>query len=126
MTDKTILYVEDNEFNQEVARAILGDAGLVVDVASDGEQALRLVQDRYYDIVLMDIQMPVMDGLAATREIRLFKPNERLPIVAMTANVMQEERQSCLAAGMNDFVAKPIDPDELLAVVQRWTEPELR
>jgi CheY-like chemotaxis protein len=74
----------------------------------------------------MDIQMPVMDGLAATRQIRLFKPNERLPIVAMTANVMQEERQSCLAAGMDDFVAKPIDPAELLAVLQRWIEPELR
>jgi PAS domain S-box-containing protein len=121
-----VLLVEDNEFNQEVARAILGDAGLVVEVAGDGGQAVRLVRDRYYDIVLMDIQMPVMDGLAATRQIRLFKPNERLPIVAMTANVMQEERQSCLAAGMDDFVAKPIDPDELLVVLQRWIEPELR
>jgi PAS domain S-box-containing protein len=121
-----VLLVEDNEFNQEVAKAILGDAGLVVEVAGDGEQAVRLVRDRYYDIVLMDIQMPVMDGLTATREIRLFKPNERLPIVAMTANVMQEERQSCLAAGMDDFVAKPIDPAELLAVLQRWIEPELR
>ncbi|MFC5569014.1 PAS domain S-box protein [Lysobacter yangpyeongensis] len=121
-----VLLVEDNEFNQEVARAILGDAGLVVDVAGDGEQAVRLVEDRYYDIVLMDIQMPVMDGLTATREIRLFKPRERLPILAMTANVMQEERQGCLAAGMDDFIAKPIDPDELLAVLQRWIEPELR
>ncbi|GAB3092122.1 PAS domain S-box protein [Lysobacter terrae] len=121
-----VLLVEDNEFNQEVAKAILGDAGLVVDVAGDGGQALRLVHERYYDLVLMDLQMPVMDGLTATREIRLFKSNERLPIVAMTANVMQEERQSCLAAGMDDFVAKPIDPDELLAVLQRWIEPELR
>jgi CheY-like chemotaxis protein len=121
-----VLLVEDNEFNQEVAKTILADAGIVVEIAGDGAQALRMARERHYDLVLMDMQMPVMDGLTATREIRLFKTNDRLPIVAMTANVMQEERQSCLAAGMDDFVAKPIDPDQLLAVLQRWIEPELR
>lgn len=125
LQDVRVLLAEDNEFNREVAKTILDDAGLVVDVACDGEQVLRMARDGHYDVVLMDIQMPVMDGLTATREIRAFKSNEQLPIVAMTANVMQEERQGCLIAGMDDFVAKPIDPDELLAVLRRWVKAGL-
>jgi PAS domain S-box-containing protein len=114
---KRVLLAEDNDFNQEVAQAILSDAGLLVDVAADGAAAVRMAQDRRYDIVLMDMQMPVMDGLAATREIRRLMPHSNVPIVAMTANVMQEDRQRCIDAGMDDFVAKPIEPDELLAVL---------
>jgi two-component system, sensor histidine kinase and response regulator len=118
---KRVLLAEDNEFNQEVAQAILSDAGLVVDLADDGLAALRMAQAQRYDIILMDMQMPVMDGLTATREIRLL-PQSRTPILAMTANVMQEDRQRCFDAGMDDFVAKPIEPDELLAVLLKWIE----
>jgi CheY-like chemotaxis protein len=114
-----VLLAEDNDFNQEVARGILIDAGMIVDVAEDGAVALRMAQAGGYDIVLMDMQMPVMDGVSATREIRRLVPHP-LPIVAMTANVMLEDRQRCFEAGMNDFVAKPIDPDQLLAVLARW------
>ncbi|QBB69944.1 response regulator [Pseudolysobacter antarcticus] len=114
-----VLVAEDNEFNQEVARAILGDAGLVVDIADDGEAAVRMVMASHYDAVLMDMQMPTMDGLTATRQIRSSVSAE-LPIIAMTANAMQDNLQRCLDAGMDDFVAKPIDPDQLLVVLARW------
>jgi two-component system sensor histidine kinase/response regulator len=117
---RRVLLAEDNDFNQEVAQAILSDAGLVVDVASDGAQAVQMAQAKRYDIILMDMQMPVMDGLSATREIRRLMPEPRIPIVAMTANVMQEDRQRCIDAGMDGFVAKPIEPDELLAVLTVW------
>ncbi|WP_408949833.1 PAS domain-containing protein [Lysobacter sp. Hz 25] len=118
-----VLVAEDNEFNQEVARGILGDAGLTVDVAGDGAAALRMVQACRYDLILMDMQMPVMDGITATREIRRLIPKPATPIVAMTANAMQEDRERCFEAGMNDFVTKPIDPDRLLAVLARWIRP---
>ena len=124
MRGSRVLLAEDHEFNQEVAQAILADAGLLVDIAGDGAAALRMLQRERYDVVLMDLQMPVMDGLTATRRIREMNTGFRLPIVAMTANVMLEERQRCLAAGMDDFVAKPIDPDELLGVLQRWVAPK--
>jgi two-component system, sensor histidine kinase and response regulator len=117
-----VLLAEDNDFNQEVARAILSDAGMIVDVADDGAAALRMAQAGRYDIILMDMQMPVMDGLTATREIRRLMPQSDIPILAMTANVMQEDRQRCFDAGMDDFVAKPIEPDELLAVLAKWIE----
>ena len=118
-----VLVAEDNEFNQEVARGILNDAGLVVDVASDGAAALRMAQEVSYAIILMDMQMPEMDGVTATREIRQQIPRSMVPIVAMTANVMQEDRQRCFDAGMNDFVTKPIDPEQLLSVLLKWTTP---
>jgi CheY-like chemotaxis protein len=117
-----VLLAEDNDFNQEVARGILSDAGLVVDVAGDGAAALRMAQADRYDIILMDMQMPVMDGVTATREIRRLTSQSNVPIVAMTANVMQEDRQRCFDAGMVDFVTKPIDPDQLLAVLLKWAE----
>ncbi|GAB3352663.1 response regulator [Lysobacter tyrosinilyticus] len=117
-----VLVAEDNEFNQEVAKAILGDAGLVVDIADDGEAAVRMVQSQHYDLVLMDMQMPVMDGLTATREIRLWGQCPGLPILAMTANAMQEDGRRCIEAGMDDFVTKPIDPDHLLSVLLKWIE----
>ena len=114
------LLVEDNELNQEVAIAFLRDVGLNVDLASDGAMAVDKVRHDTYDIVLMDMQMPVMDGLTATREIRKRFSAESLPIVAMTANAMASDRERCLQAGMNDHIAKPIDPRELTQKLLQW------
>jgi two-component system sensor histidine kinase/response regulator len=114
-----VLLVEDNDINQIVASEILTDAGLVVDIAEDGRMAIDMVQAKPYDIVLMDMQMPVMGGLEATIEIRKLGRFKALPIVAMTANAMAQDRLRCLDAGMNDFVSKPIEPDELWRTLLR-------
>uniref|UniRef100_UPI0025F208DD response regulator n=1 Tax=uncultured Thiodictyon sp. TaxID=1846217 RepID=UPI0025F208DD len=116
-----LLVVEDNDLNQEVAIELLRQAGLIVDLAANGLIALDKVAADDYDCVLMDVQMPVMDGLAATRAIRRLPHRRELPIVAMTANAMASDRERCLAAGMNDHVAKPIDPEELWAKLLQWT-----
>jgi two-component system sensor histidine kinase/response regulator len=118
-----ILLVEDNDINQQVARELLEDAGLEVDIADNGEIAVRMVSAKSYDLVFMDMQMPVMDGLAATREIRALPCFASLPIVAMTANAMERDRKRCLDAGMDDFVVKPIDPQALIATLLRWIRP---
>ena len=122
-----ILLVEDNELNQEVATELLQQAGFIVELAENGAVALDKVsrQDagNGYDIVLMDMQMPVMDGLTATREIRKRPEWSALPIVAMTANAMASDRERCIKAGMNDHVAKPIDPDQLWNTLLRWIKP---
>jgi len=118
-----ILLVEDNDINQIVAREILQDAGYTVEVAENGRVGLAMVQAGSFDLVLMDMQMPEMDGVTATREIRKLPAFAALPIVAMTANAMQRDRDRCQEAGMNDFVAKPFDPDELCAVLLRWIKP---
>jgi len=115
-----ILLVEDNELNQEVATGLLTEGGFVIDTADNGEIALKKVQENHYDLVLMDMQMPVMDGVTATREIRKLPRFASLPILAMTANVMAGDREQCEAAGMNDHVAKPIDPDALFAALLKW------
>ena len=118
-----LLLAEDNELNQEVAVELLHDAGLQVEVADNGRLALdRLLQHEpdYYDAVLMDMQMPELDGLAATREIRKLPQLARLPIIAMTANAMQGDRERCLEVGMNDYVVKPIEPNELWRALLRW------
>ena len=115
-----VLLVEDNDLNQEVATELLRGAGLLVDVADNGQIAVQKVQAARYDIVLMDMQMPVMDGLSATRIIRQMPQFDALPIVAMTANAMQSDREACRAAGMNDHVAKPIEPRDLFACLLRW------
>ncbi len=115
-----VLLVEDNELNREVALGLLAEAGLAPDAAEDGAQAVRMVMEGHYDLVLMDVQMPVMDGYEATRTIRRTLRANQLPIVAMTANTMQGDREACLAAGMNDHVAKPIDPDDLFTALIRW------
>jgi len=115
--------VEDNDINQMVATEILQDAGLVVEIAENGEDALRMVQQSYWDLVFMDMQMPVMDGVTATREIRKIARLDGLPIVAMTANAMERDRRLCLDAGMNDALIKPIDPQALWAVLLRWIPP---
>ena len=121
-----LLLVEDNEMNQEVAVELLRDAGFAVDVAENGQVALDTLQQHavdYYAAVLMDMQMPVLDGLSATGEIRKLPQFAALPVVAMTANAMEQDRERCLAAGMNDYVAKPIDPDELSRVLLKWIRP---
>jgi two-component system sensor histidine kinase/response regulator len=115
-----ILLVEDNELNQQVASELLSYAGIKVDVAWDGQQALEMLQKKAYDAVLMDMQMPVMDGMTATREIRQKNKFKELPIIAMTAHVMQKDIQMCIEAGMNDHIAKPIDPDELFKKLLKW------
>ncbi|HET6828834.1 MAG TPA: response regulator, partial [Ramlibacter sp.] len=119
-----VLLVEDNDINQIVATEILTDAGLVVDLAPDGSVALDMVQRKQYDVVLMDMQMPVMDGCTATREIRKIEHLKGLPIVAMTANAMEQDRRKCAEAGMNGHVAKPIDPDELWSALLRFVQPQ--
>lgn len=118
-----ILLVEDNDMNQQVATELLEGAGFCVDLAENGEIALERVQKGNYDAVLMDMQMPVMDGITATIEIRKRYPAEILPIIAMTANAMPGDREKSLAAGMQDHVAKPIEPDELWRSLLQWIKP---
>jgi two-component system sensor histidine kinase/response regulator len=120
---RRILLVEDNEINQQVARELLEDAGLRVDVADNGAIALAMVRDGGYDLVFMDMQMPVMDGVTATQAIRAMKQFDSLPIVAMTANAMEQDRRKCLDAGMNDFLVKPIDPEDMWTILLRWVRP---
>ena len=115
-----VLLAEDNAVNQEVAVALLGSAGLEVDVAEDGQQAVRMLEEKDYALVLMDVQMPVMDGLDATRAIRRSPRGRDIPILAMTANAFAEERQRCLDAGMNDHVAKPVVAEQLFSTLRLW------
>ena len=122
-----ILLVEDNDLNQEVAFELLNELGLDVTVADDGAQALEKIRQNpadHFAAVLMDMQMPVMDGLTATHEIRKIPQLARLPIIAMTANAMPQDRERCLSAGMNDYVAKPIDPELLAQALLRWVTPQ--
>jgi len=115
-----VLLVEDNELNQQVAVELLQEAKLTVDVAENGVVALNMLEEQEYDLLLMDMQMPVMDGIAATKEIRKEPRYANLPIIAMTANAMNRDMEKCLAAGMNDYVTKPIDPDALFNTLLRW------
>ena len=120
-----LLLVEDNEINQEIALELLADAGLLVDVAENGRVACEAMEARGgdYAAILMDVQMPEMDGFTATRIIRRNWPAGRLPIVAMTAHAHEEEKQRCREAGMDDHVAKPVDPAALVATLNRWLKP---
>ncbi len=115
-----LLLVEDNEVNQEVAQQILSDAGIRVDIAVNGAMALAKIAVADYDGVLMDCQMPVMDGYDATRKLREDARHASLPVIAMTANAMVGDKEKCLAAGMNDFIAKPIDVAQLFTTLARW------
>ena len=120
-----VLVVEDNEINQQVAQEILEGFGLRVEIATNGKEAVDMVtkDESRFEAVLMDLQMPEMDGLEATRFIRKTLNNSALPIIAMTAHALESERDNCLKAGMNDYVSKPVDPDRLLAALVRWVRP---
>ena len=122
-----ILLVEDNEVNQQVATELLESAGATVRIANHGGEAVRILTEREgpppFDVVFMDLQMPEMDGFTATKIIRARAGLQDLPIIAMTAHALVEERQRCLEAGMNDHVSKPIDPDALFATLIRWVKP---
>jgi CheY-like chemotaxis protein len=116
-----ILLVEDNVTNQKLASVLLHKRGYRVDVAANGVEALAMLEKSPYDLILMDIQMPEMNGLEATQAIRQREQqtNTHIPIIAMTASAMKGDRERCLAAGMDDYVVKPIQPDELYAAIDR-------
>jgi two-component system sensor histidine kinase/response regulator len=118
-----VLLVEDNELNREVALGLLEDAHLSISQAENGQIAVQMIEKDDYDLVLMDMQMPVLDGVAATMTIRANPCTRSLPIIAMTANAMASDREKCLQAGMNDYLAKPIDPDRLFDILLRWISP---
>ena len=118
-----LLLAEDEPINQEVSRGLLEAAGLDVDLAEDGVQAVRLAQQQRYDLILMDMQMPNLNGVDATRQIRLDSLNRATPILAMTANAFDEDRRVCLDAGMNDHIPKPVEPDQLYQAILRWMHP---
>ncbi|MBS0353443.1 MAG: transporter substrate-binding domain-containing protein [Proteobacteria bacterium] len=120
-----ILVAEDNEIVQEVTKELLNDVGAKVAIAENGAQAVEMVKNGHFDLILMDMQMPVMDGLTATREIRKLPGFAAMPIIAVTANAMVEDRARCLSAGMNDHLGKPCQPEELFAMLQKWlTHPK--
>lgn len=121
-----VLVVEDNDINQQVAQEILEDAGMIVEIANNGRQAIERVASANFDVVLMDIQMPEMDGYEATGIIRNGLDNYHLPIIAMTAHALASERQKCLEAGMNDHLSKPIDPDTLYSTLGKWIKRRVR
>ncbi|MBF0131813.1 MAG: PAS domain S-box protein [Magnetococcales bacterium] len=116
----TILVAEDAVINQEIVTEVLGRVGMIVTVAGDGAAAVRQVQERGFDIILMDIHLPIMDGITATRHIRALPHGKKIPILAMTASALETDRDKCLEAGMNDFITKPIEPDKLLEVLHPW------
>jgi two-component system sensor histidine kinase/response regulator len=117
-----VLLAEDEPVNQIVSRAMLENVGLLVDLAEDGQQAMALAKQNTYALILMDVQMPVMNGVEATQAIRADSLNRETPILAMTANVFDEDREVCLAAGMNDHIAKPVDRQRLYATLLEWLE----
>jgi len=117
-----LLLVEDNVINQQVGQAILEAAGANVEIAANGVEATHAVADHgeRFDVVIMDVQMPAMDGYEAARVIRRDPKGGALPIIAMTAHAFEAERERCLEAGMNDYIPKPMHPDRLIALIQRW------
>ncbi len=122
-----LLLVEDNDINQQVATELLMGFGFTVDIASNGLEAVGMcndsIQKSKYDLILMDLQMPVMGGIAATQEIRKNKEFSDLPIIAMTADAIVGVKENCLAAGMMDFIAKPINPEQMISTIEKWLKP---
>jgi CheY-like chemotaxis protein len=119
-TGTRLLVVEDEPINQEVATILLNEVGMDVTVANNGLEALTLATNQQFSLVLMDMQMPKMDGLEATRRIRKLPGWEVVPVVAMTANAFAEDRTHCLEAGMNDFITKPFDPEKFYSLLLSW------
>ncbi len=119
-----LLLVEDNDINQIVATEILHAAGYTLDVAENGQQALDMLEDAHYDCILMDIQMPIMDGYTATGKIREQEKYTKLPIIAMSAHAMKGDKEKSIASGMNEHITKPIDPDELYKVLRIWMQKD--
>lgn len=117
-----ILVAEDEPINQEIAKEILSDVGLLVDIAANGQEAVERFRSGAYDLILMDMQMPKMDGLTATREIRHFLSGHPLPIIAMTANAFDTDQENCIAAGMDGFLSKPCRPNDLYACLLGWLD----
>ena len=119
--------VEDNSINQQVAKELLQNIGLVVEIANNGLEAINLIVKQHdFDAVLMDIQMPIMDGYSATQAIRNKLHLKELPIIAMTAHAFESDHKKCLAAGMNDYMSKPIDPELLYERLLQWIKPSKR
>lgn len=117
-----VLLAEDDPISQEISRGLLEEVGLVVDIAEDGQQALELAQRHRYALILMDMEMPVLDGVEATQAIRACSLNQTIPILAMTANAFDKDREVCLAAGMKEHISKPVDPEKLYGALLGWLE----
>jgi two-component system sensor histidine kinase/response regulator len=122
MKGKRLLIVEDNEINLLIAQELLTQVGFVVDKANNGQEAINIVEENHYDLVLMDIQMPVMDGYTAAITIREKRKFDHIPIIAMTANAMYGDREKSLAAGMNDHITKPFVPKQMYEVICHWLD----
>lgn len=121
--DLNILVVEDNVINQMIATDFLLHLGFKADVAENGQLAVEAVKTKKYDIVFMDMQMPVMDGVEATKQIVDQHPPEKRPvIIALTANVMKEDIDACVDAGMNDYLAKPLEMDKMIRIIDKWAQ----
>jgi CheY-like chemotaxis protein len=119
-----VLLAEDEPVSQEVSRGLLADVGLLVDLAENGQQALQLARQNHYALILMDMQMPVMNGVEATQAIRADSLNLTTPILAMTANAFDEDKTVCLEAGMNDHISKPVDPQRLYDTLLTWLQKQ--
>ncbi len=117
-----ILLAEDEPINQEVSRGLLEDVGLTVELAEDGGVAVAMAQRSHYDLILMDMQMPQMNGVEATRVIRALPGYAQTPILAMTANAFEGDRKVCIEAGMDDHIGKPVAPEILYATLVKWLE----
>lgn len=120
-----ILMAEDNSINQRVGTLILQRAGYKIDLVSDGNEAIEACRRSPYDLILMDCQMPTIDGFEATRQIRAIGGRQPV-IIAVTANALVGERERCLAAGMDDYLSKPFQADQLVAIVEKWAVESLR
>jgi CheY-like chemotaxis protein len=120
--DARVLLAEDEPISLEVSRSLLEDAGLVVDAAEDGLQALTLARLNTYDLILMDMQMPIMNGVEATQAIRTDSLNKTTPILAMTANAFDEDRDTCISTGMDEHIPKPVVPQKLYETLLEWLE----